>query len=219
NAIATICDWLLNFQSATSQMSTTPKPMLSSMHSTFRGLQRTLQDKLKQLPADVPPELVHGLTAAHQKLSNYYYKYNQSPFYIWAACRKLKKDYTHDSDLLIYLETQKEALSEYFNEFYPPGPSKSSSIQSLAPMDNTSHWSRIINFSAYDQGSDNEEDGDELDHSAVAVERIFSGGQDTISLHHSSLKPGTIRVLMLYKYQLRLKRKALEEAVKSAMDL
>jgi hypothetical protein len=42
--------------------------------------------------------------------------------------------------------------------------------------------------------------------SAVAVERIFSGGRDTISLRRASLKPETIRVLMLVKRRLILKR-------------
>ena len=40
--------------------------------------------------------------------------------------------------------------------------------------------------------------------SAVAVERIFSGGRDTISLRRASLKPETIRTLMLVKQRLRL---------------
>jgi len=40
--------------------------------------------------------------------------------------------------------------------------------------------------------------------SAVAVERIFSGGHDTISLQRASLIPDTIRVLMLVKNRLRL---------------
>ena len=40
--------------------------------------------------------------------------------------------------------------------------------------------------------------------SAVAVERIFSGGRDTISLRRASLIPDTIRVLMLVKHRLRL---------------
>lgn len=44
--------------------------------------------------------------------------------------------------------------------------------------------------------------------SAVAVERIFSGGRDTISLRRASLKPETIRVLMLVKRKLILKRKS-----------
>jgi hypothetical protein len=42
--------------------------------------------------------------------------------------------------------------------------------------------------------------------SAVAVERIFSGGRDTISLRRASLQPETIRTLMLLKQQLRLAR-------------
>jgi hypothetical protein len=44
--------------------------------------------------------------------------------------------------------------------------------------------------------------------SAVAVERIFSGGRDTISLRRASLKPDTIRTLMLVKQRLRLARMA-----------
>jgi hypothetical protein len=42
--------------------------------------------------------------------------------------------------------------------------------------------------------------------SAVAVERIFSGGRDTISLRCASLKPETIRMLMLVKKKLILAR-------------
>jgi hypothetical protein len=42
--------------------------------------------------------------------------------------------------------------------------------------------------------------------SAVAVERIFSGGRDTISLRRASLKPETISTLMLLKQRLRLER-------------
>ena len=40
--------------------------------------------------------------------------------------------------------------------------------------------------------------------SAVTVERVFSGGRDTISLHHASLHPETIKVLMLAKKKLHL---------------
>lgn len=38
--------------------------------------------------------------------------------------------------------------------------------------------------------------------SAVAVERIFSRGRDTISLRRASLKPETIKTLMLAKQQI-----------------
>ncbi|KAJ7278322.1 hypothetical protein C8J57DRAFT_1060168, partial [Mycena rebaudengoi] len=55
-----------------------------------------------------------------------------------------------------------------------------------------------------------------LEGSAVAVERVFSGGRDTICLRCLSLKPGTIRTLMLVpKHHLRLKRKGLEDALQS----
>jgi hypothetical protein len=49
--------------------------------------------------------------------------------------------------------------------------------------------------------------------SAVAVERIFSGGQDTISLRRASLQPETIRMLMVLKQRLRLARAAISKAV------
>jgi len=40
--------------------------------------------------------------------------------------------------------------------------------------------------------------------SAVAVEHIFSGSCDTISLRHTTLNPETIQTLMLVKQQLCL---------------
>jgi len=49
--------------------------------------------------------------------------------------------------------------------------------------------------------------------SAVAVERIFSAGRDTISLRRASLKPDTIRTLMLFKQPLRLAREAIQDIV------
>jgi hypothetical protein len=42
--------------------------------------------------------------------------------------------------------------------------------------------------------------------SAVAVERVFSGGRDTISLRRASLKSDTIRTLMLVKKKLHQQR-------------
>jgi hypothetical protein len=45
----------------------------------------------------------------------------------------------------------------------------------------------------------------------VAVERIFSGGRDTISLRRASLKLDTIRVLMLVKQRLQLAQVMLEK--------
>jgi hypothetical protein len=42
--------------------------------------------------------------------------------------------------------------------------------------------------------------------SAVAVERIFSSGRDTISVRRASLQPETIRTLMVLKHRLRCTR-------------
>ena len=45
----------------------------------------------------------------------------------------------------------------------------------------------------------------------MAVKHIFSGGRDTISLRRASLKPETIRTLMLVKQRLRLARTAIRD--------
>ena len=42
--------------------------------------------------------------------------------------------------------------------------------------------------------------------SAIAVEQVFSGGHDAISLRRASLQPKTIKVLMLVKKKLHLAR-------------
>jgi hypothetical protein len=42
--------------------------------------------------------------------------------------------------------------------------------------------------------------------SAVAVERVFSGGRDTIGIRRARLKAETIRTLMLVKARVKLDR-------------
>ena len=49
-------------------------------------------------------------------------------------------------------------------------------------------------------------DSEVFSGSAVAVERVFLGGRDTISLRRASLHPETIKVLMLVKKKLHLAR-------------
>jgi hypothetical protein len=66
-------------------MSTTKQPMLSSAHAIFRGLQESLQDDLAKLPDSAPRKLRHALMKAHRKLSDYYFKIDESPFYVWAS--------------------------------------------------------------------------------------------------------------------------------------
>ena len=84
-AIALVSNWLKTFRSATTEMSTTKKPMLSTVHAIFRGLQDHIKTILETLSDNVNPQLRDGLVAAHQKLSEYYYRSDASPYYTWAA--------------------------------------------------------------------------------------------------------------------------------------
>ncbi|KAG2070376.1 hypothetical protein BDR04DRAFT_1019021, partial [Suillus decipiens] len=85
SAIQLDSDWLKAFQSATTQMSTTKCSMLSSTQAVLHGLQESLQESLCELPNNTPPHLKDSLIQAHQKLSNYYTKFNESPFYLWSS--------------------------------------------------------------------------------------------------------------------------------------
>ncbi|KZV78299.1 hypothetical protein EXIGLDRAFT_691657 [Exidia glandulosa HHB12029] len=72
-ALKIIEDWLFAFRVATAQMSTTKRPMLSSVHAVFRGLQNSLRSSLAKLPNDCNPRLKTALLDAHRKLSYYYW--------------------------------------------------------------------------------------------------------------------------------------------------
>lgn len=63
--------------------------MLSTTHAIFRGLQEDIKEILQSLPAGVSPPVKQGLIAVHTKLSDYYHKYDESPFYTWAACTRI----------------------------------------------------------------------------------------------------------------------------------
>jgi hypothetical protein len=64
--------------------------MLSTTHAIFRGLQEHIKQIYRDLPGSIPPKIKAGLLDAHKKLSDYYYKYDQSPFYTWAACESFR---------------------------------------------------------------------------------------------------------------------------------
>lgn len=78
-------DWLQAFRDATTSMSTTRFPMLSTVHATFRGLQDHIKTILRKLPDSVSPRMKQALIEAHTKLATYYDKFDQSPYYTWAA--------------------------------------------------------------------------------------------------------------------------------------
>ena len=85
--ISMVSSWLKSFRSATTQMSATKVPMLSTTHAIFRGLQDDIKTILRGLPVTVPWAIKKGLLDAHEKLSDYYHKFDESPFYTWAACK------------------------------------------------------------------------------------------------------------------------------------
>jgi len=68
-SIKLVALWLKSFRSATTEMSTTKYPMLSTTHAIFRGLQDDIKDILRSLPNSVSPRIKLGLTDAHRKFS------------------------------------------------------------------------------------------------------------------------------------------------------
>jgi len=260
-AISQVAGWLKAFRSATTEMSKTKEPMLSMIHAIFRGLQDHISSILRELPDSAPTQLRIGLVDAHTKLSEYYFRLDESPYYTWAALldprimyEGLKSDCISDPSLLADLDDSKFKLKRYYKKHYAQLPRltnihPSQSLSSVSSQSNSVGRSpEKVNFTSRYQMKDRTV-VDEFDEyfklpredfecckplqwwlgrrsqfpnlyrlvcdifsipgSAVAVEHIFSGGRDTISLRRASLVPDTIRVLMLVKQRLRLARVAL----------
>ncbi|KAJ8515669.1 hypothetical protein ONZ45_g6946 [Pleurotus djamor] len=264
--ISLVTSWLKSFRSATTEMSTTKQPMISTTLAIFRGLQDHLKDIIRSLPNTTSPQLKAALIASHQKLSDYYFKYDESPYYTWAALldprigyERLREDYHDDQDLLDYLEDSKKNLHDFFRSRYAHHGTSSSATTTTTSLSKArparpQQSPQKVNFTKRYQQTERP-DADQLldffkvpqenfDHcdpikwwvgrksqfpdlfrlardilsipgSAVAVERVFSGGRDTISLRRASLKPETIRTLMLVKQHLRLARTAVREVLGS----
>ncbi|KAJ7301009.1 hypothetical protein DFH08DRAFT_724736, partial [Mycena albidolilacea] len=85
-AIELVASRLKIFRHATVQMSRTKKPMLSTTHAVFRGLQAELKDTIANLPVEIDLSLHGSLVHAHWKLNEYFYKFDQSEYCSW-ACR------------------------------------------------------------------------------------------------------------------------------------
>lgn len=83
--IVQVTEWLGLFRGATTQMSTSKESMLSSTLAVFRGLQEHIRLIYSKLPVLTSQRIKTSLLDAHRKLSDYYYRYDQSPFYTWAA--------------------------------------------------------------------------------------------------------------------------------------
>ncbi|CAA7267430.1 unnamed protein product [Cyclocybe aegerita] len=99
-------------------MSQMKQPMLSTVHAIFCSLQDHVQDILHDLLDTILQHLKDGLVSAHQKLSEYYYKLDKSPFYTWAVILNphimyegLKLDFADEQELLSHLDNTKTLTS------------------------------------------------------------------------------------------------------------
>ncbi len=59
--------------------------MLSQTFAVLRGLQETLRDTIQTLSTDTPTQLRDALVDSHLKLSEYYSKIDESPYYMWSS--------------------------------------------------------------------------------------------------------------------------------------
>lgn len=182
-AISLVANWLKAFRSATTEMSRTKRPMISTVHAIFRGLQDHLKDILRNLPDSTMPQLRDGLVAAHHKLSEYYYRSDESPYYTWAASMSLflfiyvkalttispftvldprimyqglLDDFSSEPELQAHLESAKASLEKFYLVNYACAASTSSSIsRSPSSSSVTSSGSpQKINFTSRYQRKD-----------------------------------------------------------------
>ncbi|KAF7346964.1 Transposase-like protein [Mycena venus] len=250
-ALTQVTDWLEAYRYATTKMSATKQPMLSTTHACFRWLQDHLKTTIAALPQSAEPTLRDGLVAAHRKLSDYYTKFDESRYYSWATLldprlsyEGLRRDYADDPELLAGLETAKNQLQVHYNTHYantntavsqqqlPPGsPVKFNIFARYGPQTGSTDSAKneLAEYFRLTNNPPSFEDTDPLKWwymrrnkfpklyrlardmlcipgSAVAVERIFSSGRDTIGLRRSRLKAETIRILMFVKARLRVER-------------
>ncbi|KIK76513.1 hypothetical protein PAXRUDRAFT_18158 [Paxillus rubicundulus Ve08.2h10] len=233
-------------------MSATKCATLAFVHVIFKGLQEDLKEHLANLPDSIPTHICEALVKAHQKLSDYFYKFDDLSLYVWAAILDPHINYTaiwneasDDADQQDHLRRCLDRLHAHFKLGYvlletqavslpPPTPGPI-----MIPRLSESPWK---DFALQMKWSLNKSPSSELDEylrmpqepwegcdpvtwwaahwaqfptlamlahdvltvpgCSVTVERVFSGGRDTISLRRASLKPGTIRMLMLLKQWL-----------------
>ncbi|KAL4258202.1 hypothetical protein AB1N83_010425 [Pleurotus pulmonarius] len=152
-AMTLLEDWLQAFRDTTTSMSATRLPMLSTVHATFQGLQDHIKCILRELPNFISLCMKQALIKAHMRsdgnkarsdayLATYYDKFDQSPYYTWAALldprigyNGVKSDYEDDPDLLAYLEEVKNELQEHFDTNYrtsQSAPSREGSLTSVS---------------------------------------------------------------------------------------
>ncbi|KAJ7140751.1 hypothetical protein C8R44DRAFT_726475 [Mycena epipterygia] len=114
--------------------------LLSTTHAIFRGLQQHIKEAITKLPDSADDALRTGLVEAHLKLSDYYTKFDQSRYYLWASLldpgisyERLKADYDDNPDLLAELESSKIQLESHYEFFYAPDRTPSTSSSTTPP--------------------------------------------------------------------------------------
>jgi hypothetical protein len=88
-AIETVEHWLTRFRQATTAMSTTSTPILSTTHAALRTLQEELKKAIRTLGSNTSTQIRDGLIQAHQKLAEYHMLFDRSPYYLWATSQYL----------------------------------------------------------------------------------------------------------------------------------
>ncbi|KAF8974879.1 hypothetical protein BDQ17DRAFT_1268255, partial [Cyathus striatus] len=201
-SVEIVTTWLHAFRQATTQMSLTKECMLLITHAIFCGLQDELKSAIEALPNNISPCIQLGLQNAHKKLSDYYYHFDKSPYYIWAAhnfgsrilYQGLLEDYKDDRTLMNNVNKMKQLLHIYYDQYYA-GKFQSMSIQDDSLSSNTTGVNSSAQFPNLYYLTMNIL---LIPGSAVGVERIFSGGHDTISVCWASLFTG-IRTQLIHE--------------------
>ncbi|KAJ6561641.1 hypothetical protein B0H19DRAFT_1233584 [Mycena capillaripes] len=116
--------WARDFDA--SRMSLNPEPMIHQNAIYACNGDTRLDLKLLARTPNCPlPGNGNGLLEAHRKLSDYYYKFDQSPYYTWAALLDprisydgLRADFEGDDDLIDHLKSSKDRLESHFHMHY-----------------------------------------------------------------------------------------------------
>ena len=89
-AIQLVANWLVVFRNATTYMSTTTTSVLSTSYDHFLMLQDEIRQSINNLPDGTQSQLKDGLIAAHSKLAEYLFLFNESPYFLWASSTYIK---------------------------------------------------------------------------------------------------------------------------------
>ncbi|KAF5347685.1 hypothetical protein D9758_014867 [Tetrapyrgos nigripes] len=232
--IEMVTSWLKQFRIATVQMSATKTPMLSRTLEIMQDLEQHVRDIVASLPASTPTYIRDALVASHNKLNpridrdvlkedyqndvtlNGHLQQSKSQLRTYFQDNYLSRTSTQSAfsssapvqDDVIFVDgsPQKKNTSRYHRKVDAPRD-ELTEFWKQPPQDgekcNPIEWwqgQKATFPNLYRLALD-------IFSIPVAVERVFSGGRDTISLHRASLHQDTIRMLMIAKNRLLLTRR------------